>query len=293
MACFLVSSAAKPAMNCTEVVVHKSKCAHHLATQYIETMHYCCFLAQSFWLRHILHSAVLWTPIFKMLGRLTEASSAGKSAEDAVPTEASSAAMNNAAESSAAAAECVGSPTLREMSSRLSSLPSQASAQQLLEDIPILEEWQRAPHPSHKVRDAMAKLGQHWNVHVKTKGKKRPAADVAKDLEERMLERGKELLAGSVAQPATQTSSSPADEASAPKKPKTAAAAVRPASLQDIFARQKRAIAPPTVAESADGEPPASQGISKQPRLEHSSSSSAANAEPQPKPARALRWPNT
>ena len=89
-----------------------------------------------------------------MLGRMTEASSAGKSAEDAVLAEASSAAMSSAAESSAAAAECVGSPTLREMSSRLSSLPSQASAQQLLEDIPILEEWQRAPHPSNKVRDA-------------------------------------------------------------------------------------------------------------------------------------------
>ena len=198
-------------------------------------------------------------------------------------------AASSAALSSAVAAECVSSPTLREMSSRLHSLPSQTSAQQLLEDIPILEEWQRAPHPSNKVRDAMVKLGQHWNVQGKTKGKKRPAADVAKDLEERMLERGKELLAGSVAQPATQTSSSPADEASAPKKPKTAAAAVQPGSLQDIFARQKRAIAPPTVAKSADGEPPASQGISKQPRLEHSSSSSsAANAEPQPRPAQQL-----
>ena len=137
-----------------------------------------------------------------MLGRLTEASSAGKSAEDAAPTEASSGAMSSAAESSAAAAECVSSPTLREMSSRLSSLPSQVSAQQLLEDIPILEEWQRVPHPSNKVRDAMLKLGKHWNVQGQMKGKKRPAADVAKDLEERMLERGKELLTGSVAQPA-------------------------------------------------------------------------------------------
>ena len=77
--------------------------------------------------------------------------------------------MSSAAESSAVAAECVGSPTLREMSSRLSSLPSQTSAQQLLEDIPILEEWQRAPHPSNKVRDAMLKLGQHWNVQGKRK----------------------------------------------------------------------------------------------------------------------------
>ena len=132
---------------------------------------------------------------FKMLGRLTEASSAGKSAEDAVLAEASSAAMSSAAES-AAAAECVSSPTLREMSSRLNSLPSQTSAQQLLEDIPILEEWQRAPHPSNKVRDAMLKLGKHWNVQGEMKGRKRPAADVAKELEERMLERGKELLTG-------------------------------------------------------------------------------------------------
>ena len=108
----------------------------------------------------------------RMLGRMTEASSAGKSAEDAVLTEASSAAMSSAAESSAAAAECVGNPTLREMSARLSSLPSQASAQQLLEDIPILEEWQRAPHPSNKVRDAMLKLGQHWHVEGKKTGRR-------------------------------------------------------------------------------------------------------------------------
>ena len=184
---------------------------------------------------------------------------------------------------SAAAAVAMNSLTLREVSSRLSSQPSQMFAHQLLEDIPILEEWQRAPNPSHKVRDAMMKLGSHWKVAQKSRGQKRRPAEVAKELEERMLEKGKELLTSSVAQPAPQTESSPV-KASAPKKPKTAVAAVQPASLRDMFARQKRTVAPSTVAESTDAEPPASQGTPKQPRLQHSSSSTA-HAEPRPEAA--------
>ena len=75
MACFLVSSAAKPAMNCTEVVVYKSKCVHHLAAYYIETAahilkrdclahcHVVMRIMQPFWLR--VHSAGLRTAIWE------------------------------------------------------------------------------------------------------------------------------------------------------------------------------------------------------------------------------------
>ena len=125
------------------------------------------------------------------------------------------------------------------MSSSLNSLPSRTSAQQLLEDIPILEEWQRVPHPSNKVRDAMLKLGQHWNVQGKMKGKKRPAADVAKDLEERMLERGKELLTGSVAQPA-ESALGGSEESSADKlaTSQTREPRMTLSSLGDMFAER-------------------------------------------------------
>ena len=186
-------------------------------------------------------------------------------------------------EAFAAAADGMSSLSLREVSSRLSSQPSEMLAQQLLVDIPILQEWQRTPNPSHKVRDAMMKLGSHWKVAQKSRGQKRRPAEVAKELEERMLEKGKELLTSSVAQPAPQTGSSPV-KASAPKKLKTADAAAQRASLRDMFARQKRAVAPSTVAESTDAEPPASQGTPKQPRLQHSSSSTA-HAEPRPEAA--------
>ena len=92
-------------------------------------------------------------------------------------------------EAFAAAADGMSSLSLREVSSRLSSQPSEMLAQQLLVDIPILQEWQRTPNPSNKVRDAMMKLGSIWKVAHKSRGQKRRPAEVAKELEERMLEK--------------------------------------------------------------------------------------------------------
>ena len=46
------------------------------------------------------------------------------------------------------------------------------------------------------MRDAMMKLGSRWRVLQTTKGQKRPPADVAIDLERRMLEDANRLLAG-------------------------------------------------------------------------------------------------
>ena len=78
---------------------------------------------------------------------------------------------------------------------------SQTDAEQLLQDIPVLQEWQRASSPSNKVRDAMMKLGTHWNVPQKTNGKKRAPAAVAKDMEDNMLKKGRLVLITGVEKP--------------------------------------------------------------------------------------------
>ena len=55
-------------------------------------------------------------------------------------------------------------PTLPDVLSMLKGESLQADAQQLLEDIPVLQEWQRARNPGHKMRDVMLKLGTLWDV---------------------------------------------------------------------------------------------------------------------------------
>ena len=56
--------------------------------------------------------------------------------------------------------------TLPDVPSMLKGASLQADAQQLLQDIPVLQEWQRARNPSNKVRAAMLKLGTLWDVPV-------------------------------------------------------------------------------------------------------------------------------
>ena len=75
----------------------------------------------------------------------------------------------------------------------------QADAQQLLQDGAVLQEWQRAGNPSHKLRDAMLKLGARWDVPRQVEGKKRPPAEVAQEVEENMLKKAKRMLSDSVA----------------------------------------------------------------------------------------------
>ena len=82
----------------------------------------------------------------------------------------------------------------------------QADAQQLLQDIPVLQEWQRARNPGHKIRDAMLKLGTLWDVPRQVEGKKRPPAEVAQEIEENMLKKAKKILIGSVPKLATSSS---------------------------------------------------------------------------------------
>ena len=82
---------------------------------------------------------------------------------------------------------------------------SNAAAQQLLQDIPVLQEWQRVTHPSHKVRDAMMKLASNWKVTQKAKGKKRSPCEVARDIEENMLKKAKLVLTNNVSKSSTQS----------------------------------------------------------------------------------------
>ena len=94
-----------------------------------------------------------------------------------------------------------------------------------------------------------------------------------------MLEKGKELLTANVAEAAAQSGGNVA-EPSARKVAKNTASPEKPASLPDIFRRQKRAGALTMMPKSADGEPLASFPTSKVPRLEYRSSS-AFHAEPE------------
>ena len=73
---------------------------------------------------------------------------------------------------------------------------SNPDTQRLLEDIPVLQEWQRATRPSKKMRDAMLKLASNWNVTQSVKRKKRSPSEVAQDLEESMLKKGRQMLSG-------------------------------------------------------------------------------------------------
>ena len=95
--------------------------------------------------------------------------------------------------------------TLSDALSMLTANSSHVDAQQLLQDIPVLQEWQRATRPSNKVRDAMTKLGSHWNVPRNAEGKKRSPSEVARDMEESMLKRARLVLSSSVSKPATQS----------------------------------------------------------------------------------------
>ena len=79
--------------------------------------------------------------------------------------------------------------TLPDVLSMLEREALQADAQRLLQDKPVLQAWQRARNPSNKARDAMLKLGTLWGVPRQVEGKKRPPAEVAREVEENMLKK--------------------------------------------------------------------------------------------------------
>ena len=116
---------------------------------------------------------------------------------------------------------------------------SKTSARNLMQDIPKLQKWQSAPKATHEVRDAMLKLGSRWDVPRSSQGKKRPPAEVARELEGRMLEQAKELLHSSVVKPAALSNTSPRD-VSAHKIARKATPPRTPLTMHSLFAAQKR-----------------------------------------------------
>ena len=71
---------------------------------------------------------------------------------------------------------------------------AETRVKKLLSDVATLRAWQSEAHPSHQVRDAMAKLGSEWNVPQKAAGKKRAPHDIAADLEHEFLAFAQRLL---------------------------------------------------------------------------------------------------
>ena len=157
-----------------------------------------------------------------------------------------------------------------------------------MEDIPILQRWQRVKSPTHEVRDAMLKLGLRWQVGRTMKSKHRSPEQVAKELEERMLDRAKELLTGSVAKPAVQSTAAPVD-GSAPKIARKASPPRKPETLDGFFTRRKRTAEATIVT--------APSPVSVQASLEHtfeaatrSTSQQSGNATSADKPAGSPEW---
>ena len=76
---------------------------------------------------------------------------------------------------------------LEDLARKLRGRESESRARILLQDMSVLRAWQQstgkrgAPNAE---RDAMLKVGTRWSVQGKLGGKKRPAADVAQDLED-------------------------------------------------------------------------------------------------------------
>ena len=84
--------------------------------------------------------------------------------------------------------------TLTDVVAKLLESPRQKDAEGMLEDIAVLQQWKETNNPSHEVRDAMAKLGPRWKVRQKENGKKRPPGEVARDIEESLLDKAKVMF---------------------------------------------------------------------------------------------------
>ena len=94
--------------------------------------------------------------------------------------------------------------TLDEAERKVSEDSMREGTEALLQDIRILQRWKRTKNAPHKVRDAMLKLGSHWNVPQYVKKKKRPSSEVAEDVEEAILKKAREMFQSSVGKPARQ-----------------------------------------------------------------------------------------
>ena len=88
--------------------------------------------------------------------------------------------------------------TLRDVKNKLSEDPMRTEAKELLRDIQILQRWKMCKNAPNKVRDAMLKLAPHWKVPRTTDGRHRPPGEVARDVENAILNKAKEIIERSV-----------------------------------------------------------------------------------------------
>ena len=94
-----------------------------------------------------------------------------------------------------------GSLELKRVRYLLQGLASEARVHSLVANIDVLLKWQEVPKPSNSIRDDMLKLGSEESVARQVQGKKRQPADVASDLEEKLVHKSWTLLGHSVAKP--------------------------------------------------------------------------------------------
>ena len=92
--------------------------------------------------------------------------------------------------------------TLSGLRLRLECKSSQTDVKEFLANLRTLEEWKGTNAPSHQKRDAMLKVATRFGVMRKKDHQHRVAVDVAQDLEQRMLSKGRTMLRGSAAKPA-------------------------------------------------------------------------------------------
>ena len=88
---------------------------------------------------------------------------------------------------------------LEDLARKLRGRESENRARNLLQDMSVLQAWQQSKGKrgaSNAERDRMLKVGTRWSVRGKLGGKKRPAADVAQDLEDRMTREAWCILEG-------------------------------------------------------------------------------------------------
>ena len=87
---------------------------------------------------------------------------------------------------------------LEDLARKLRGRESESRARILLQDMSVLRAWQQSTGKrgaSHAERDAMLKVGTRWSVQGKLGGKKRPAADVAQELENCMIRTAESMFA--------------------------------------------------------------------------------------------------
>ena len=86
---------------------------------------------------------------------------------------------------------------LEDLARKLRGRESESRARALLQDMSVLRAWQQSKGkrgPSNAERDRMLKVGTRWSVQGKLGSKKRPAADVAQELENCMIRAAQSII---------------------------------------------------------------------------------------------------